>query len=208
MCYLAYFVIVFQIYRISSFHCTRNEMAAAALAAVTAGIEAGSKGIDLTEKSINLFNTLVGSSANIWDKNRPLEIIIVNISTSASLLMEDSWFDSGRFWSQPGFSIGPGQSATFHVCNKDGGIMTGVSGGVGFRASNMAGQKLDNWLICTFSNPWSGGIKGKIAIKGFGIKPLWEDMDNANVIHGDRCGFYKKDDRKLVFIYKEASTRW
>ena len=109
--------------------------AAAALEALNLGLDAGLKANELMNKSLSTFNSLWGSSKGIWDKVKPLQINVTNLHPQMKLRMEDSWFDSGRFWSQPGSDIYPGQSATFYVCNKDGSIMTGVSGGVAFKVT-------------------------------------------------------------------------
>ncbi|KAH7351703.1 hypothetical protein KP509_19G010900 [Ceratopteris richardii] len=129
------------------------------------------------------------------------------------LMVDDNWFDSGRFWSQPFESFGPGSAITFFVCDRDGSIFTGVSGGVGLQAHSVSSNALvsekgNSWWICTFSNPFAGSTKCLTRWKDFGIKPLLEKMDTAQMVRDARCGCYMKGDKEIVFIFKDPETPW
>ena len=50
------------------------------------------------------------------------------------MLLENTHFDSGRYWTAPGGFNGFEQ-LVFSCCNGDGTILTGVSGGNAFRVS-------------------------------------------------------------------------
>ncbi|KAH7446696.1 hypothetical protein KP509_01G069000 [Ceratopteris richardii] len=187
--------------------------AVAAAAKVMELVEKSGGAIGAAAKVIDQFNTWFGGVSSVQDKTRWLEITLVNLSTDAKLSVDDSWFDSGRFWSQPFQSLVPGTAMTFYVCNKDGSIMTGVSGGVGLEARYISDNSIvsdsgNSWWICTFSNPFSGSIKCLTRWKGYGIKGLWEEMDDTHMVRDERCGCYMKDDKKIVYIFKNPETPW
>lgn len=145
-------------------------------------------------------------------KIRWLTITVVNFSPTQVLKVDDSWFDSGRFWTQPFGSIQPGKAKTMFVCNKDGGIFTGVSGGIGLTVSDQRGSKFTEgsktqW-VCTFSNPYVGSSKCLTRWKEFGIKPLFEHMWEAHIIYDSRCGCHMKDDNHIIFIWKDPANSW
>ena len=174
-----------------------------ALGALKGGINTDKSVIELVESSINFFNSISGFSKDIWDKVRPLEITIVNLSLTRRLQMDKEWFDSGRLWSYPAQTIQPGCSLTFYACNRDGSFMTGVS----FKVLQKKGKE-DSQLVCTFSNPWFGCIKGHCSDDQTDIEKVWDGMYDSNIIREPLYGFYRKGDRSLVFIWKDKKVQW
>lgn len=180
-------------------------------AEILALIEAAGGAVNASAQIIDQFNTWFGGVNDVKDKVRWLQISLVNLSTEHTLQVEDNWFDSGRFWSQPFEGVAPGSAITFFVCDKDGSIFTGVSGGVGVRPykDNQAfSDDNGSWWICTFSNPYVGSEKCLTRWKGFGIKPLWEEMEEAAMVRDARCGCFMKEDKKMVFIWKNPDSPW
>ena len=189
-------------------------MAAMSAVDLEALVKNASNVADVVDVLINKFHSWFGGVGNVREKARYLEITLVNMSTkNQRVVMEDNWFDSGRFWSAPFGSIPPGSAKTFFVCDKDGSLFTGVSGGIGLRvykgdSKNVFEDGNGSWWICTFSNPYSGSSKCLTKWKGFGIKPLWEEMDKAHVVTDARCGCYQKADKHMVFLWKDPETHW
>lgn len=108
-------------------------------AEVVAAIEAAGGVLGAVGKVADEFDKLVGKVDDVRKKVRWLKITIVNMSPTQSLLVDDSWFDSGRFWEQPFSRIQPGSALSFFVCDNDGSIMCGVTGGVGLSAYDRGG---------------------------------------------------------------------
>ena len=183
---------------------------ATALETLTKGINAGDSCVKLSDSSIKLFNSISGTSKEIWQKARPLEITIVNLSQELRLQMDTEWFSNGRLWSYPAETIQPGCSITFYACNIDLS-MAGVSGGVSFKVIQTNGDAYQPQFICTFSNPFMGTIKGLSSwcpSHKTEIKTVWRDMWDCAIIREPLHGFYRKDNTSLVFIFKEKDIKW
>jgi hypothetical protein len=179
---------------------------------VVALIEAAGGVLGAVNKVADEFNKLVGKVDDVKKKVRWLKITIVNMSPTQSLLVDDSWFDSGRFWEQPFFRIHPGSALTFYVCDHDGSIMCGVTGGVGLSAYDKAESKFTEgsstqW-VCTFSNPFAGSYKCSTRWKDFGIKPLFDRMNDDTMVRDSRCGCYRTNDNEMVYIWKDPTNNW
>lgn len=181
-------------------------------AEVAAAIEAAGGVLGAVGKVADGFNNLVGKVDDVRKKVRWLKIKIVNMSTTHSLLVDDSWFDSGRFWEQPFSRIQPGSALTFFVCDNDGSIMCGVTGGVGLSAYDKAGSKLkegsNTQWVCTFSNPYAGSYKCSTRWKDHGIKPLFDQMRDDKMVRDSRCGCYRTNDNEMVYIWKDPANNW
>jgi hypothetical protein len=181
-------------------------------AEVVAVIDAAGGVLGGVNKVASEFNTLFGKVADVSHKVRWLTVTVVNMSPTQSLLVDDNWFDSGRFWTQPFGSIQPGSAQTFYVCDKDGSLFCGVSGGVGLTVSDKGGSKFtesgNTQWVCSFSNPYVGSSKCLTRWKGFGIKPLFEQMSEAKIVYDSRCGCYMKDDNHIYFVWKDAAHKW
>ena len=54
--------------------------------------------------------------------------------TQFDLLLQGTYFDSGKYWDAPG-GFGQFNQLVFSCCNGDNTILTGVSGGTAFRLS-------------------------------------------------------------------------
>ena len=72
-------------------------------------------------------------------------------------------------------------------------------------------------LICTFSNPFVGGIKSSIhLIKDGGpeagtmteIQRVWRIMDKCELSKEALFGCYKESDKNLVFVWKDPGVLW
>ena len=164
---------------------------------------------------IPLVNQFQNSTpSEVSGKTRYLQITLINMSTNQRIEVKDDWFDVGRFWPpQPFGSIPPGSSKTFFVCNSDGTMFTGVSGGIGLRVyDNDSGAPFttenNDWWICTFSSPYMGSNKCLTQWKDFGIKPLWDQMEKAHQVTDTYCGCYQKDANHMVFIWKDKDSNW
>jgi hypothetical protein len=68
----------------------------------------------------------------LTDKYRWLQCSLKN-ETQFSILLLETYFDSGRYWDAPG-SLGSFDQLVFSCCNDDG-VPTGVMGGTAFRLS-------------------------------------------------------------------------
>ncbi|KAJ7298768.1 hypothetical protein O6H91_20G050100 [Diphasiastrum complanatum] len=159
------------------------------------------------------FNQLFGSVEDVHNKVRWLEISIVNLSTEQTLYIDKSWFDSGRFWAQPFDGIAPGSAQTFFVCNSDGSIFTGVSGGVSYKVVKSSSQSKftegsKERLICTFSNPYAGATKCLTRWMKNDISSLFGEMEESAIVRDERCGCYRAGNNKVVFIWKDKSSHW
>ena len=164
----------------------------------------------MVNSSVKSFNSISATRHGIWDKARPLEITIVNLSRMLQLQMDKEWFYYGRLWSHPAETIHPGCSLTFYACNSDYS-MAGVSGGVSFRVTQSKAMEYIPNFICTFSNPSVGAIKGFSSWSSLNqneIEKVWENMHDCTIIREPLHGFYKKDDTSLVFILKEKDIEW
>ena len=69
----------------------------------------------------------------LTDKFRWVQCTIKN-ETQFDLLLQGTYFDSGRYWDAPG-SFGSFNQMVFSCCNGDHTVMTGVTGGTEFRLS-------------------------------------------------------------------------
>ncbi|KAI0295286.1 hypothetical protein BC826DRAFT_291736 [Russula brevipes] len=68
---------------------------------------------------------------NLKDKFRWLQCTVKN-ETQFDILLMNTYFDSGRYWTAPG-SFNPFEQLVFSCCNGDGSILTGATGGTAFR---------------------------------------------------------------------------
>ncbi|OJJ22334.1 hypothetical protein BKI52_06525 [marine bacterium AO1-C] len=99
------------------------------------------------------------SPKDLKDKHRWMTVTIIN-ETQYNIVFEESYFDSGRFWTPP-TNTPAFKSMTFSGCNKDGSILTGVSGGALFQLQmpkEGGGYEKLNFGV-GFSNPEAGSIK-------------------------------------------------
>jgi hypothetical protein len=79
------------------------------------------------------------------DKHRWAQLTIKN-ETQFDILLQGTYFDSGRYWTAPG-SIPDFQQSVFSICNGDNTILTGVSGGTAYRLSLDADNFFDFALV-------------------------------------------------------------
>ncbi|KAI1171819.1 hypothetical protein F4777DRAFT_564120 [Nemania sp. FL0916] len=68
---------------------------------------------------------------DLKDKHRWMQITLKN-ATQFPLLLDQTYFDSGRYWTAPAGSSAFDQNV-FSVCNKDHSPVTGASGGTSFQ---------------------------------------------------------------------------
>jgi hypothetical protein len=109
-------------------HHTKGASIMAVLTAVIAGIATGAELV----KNIKEMTSIIPKAAqDLSEKHRWMTITVFN-QTQFLLLYKGNQLDHGRFWTPPG-NVKRFDSGTFSVCNKDGSIGTGASGGVKFQ---------------------------------------------------------------------------
>ena len=81
------------------------------------------------------------------DKFRWIQCTVKN-ETQFDLLLHETHFDSGRYWTAPG-STGPFTQMQFSCCNGDSTILTGATGGTAFRVSLDDKHYFDISLVST-----------------------------------------------------------
>lgn len=93
------------------------------------------------------------------DRHRSLELLLVN-GTTKPLAFEEEYFDSGTwFWSPLPLVIEPGKGSMMYVANRQGSILTGVTGGLRYRI-----QGENKWVYLGFTNPQAGCYKTFITV--------------------------------------------
>jgi hypothetical protein len=90
---------------------------------------------------------------DIKDKSRWLQCTVKN-ETQFDILLIDTYFDSGRYWTAPG-SFDPFAQLVFSCCNGDG---DGVSGGTAFRLSLDGKHYYDVSIVSTILADISGSL--------------------------------------------------
>ncbi|KAI0344290.1 hypothetical protein BDW22DRAFT_1344362 [Trametopsis cervina] len=103
---------------------------------------------ELAQKAAEVARKLIPSPpTQLKEKHRWMQCTIKN-ETQFSIFLENTYFDSGRYWDAPG-SIKPFDQGVFSICNGDGTILTGASGGNAFKLD------LDNQHDYYFSLGWT-----------------------------------------------------
>ena len=82
---------------------------------------------------------------DLKDKFRWLQCTIKN-ETQFDLLLQGTYFDSGRYWDAPG-GFGQFEQHVFTCCNGDHTILTGATGGTAFSLSLDENHKFDIALV-------------------------------------------------------------
>ncbi|GJE99082.1 hypothetical protein PsYK624_153230 [Phanerochaete sordida] len=101
----------------------------------------------------------------LQDKHRWVQCTIKN-ETQFDLLLENTYFDSGRYWTAPGGFSGF-QQMVFSGCNGDGTVLTGVSGGCAFRISLDDQHYYD--ISLGWTNPEVGAFKAGVVNSAQGV---------------------------------------
>jgi hypothetical protein len=102
------------------------------MGAVLAGAVAGiSTAADLVKNIKEMTSIIPKAAKDLTEKHRWMTVTVFN-ETQFLLLYKGYQLDHGRFWTTPG-NVKRFDSGTFSVCNKDGSIATGASGGVKFQ---------------------------------------------------------------------------
>ncbi|GJE99081.1 hypothetical protein PsYK624_153220 [Phanerochaete sordida] len=104
-------------------------------------------------------------SADLKDKHRWVQCTVKN-ETQFDLLLEDTYFDSGRYWTAPGGFSGFAQMV-FSCCNGDNTVLTGVSGGCAFRISLDDQNYYD--ISLGWTNPELGAFKAGVVQSAKGV---------------------------------------
>ncbi|KAF8544609.1 hypothetical protein BDD12DRAFT_814930 [Trichophaea hybrida] len=98
----------------------------------------------------------VGSE--LKEKTRWLQCTTKN-QTQFNILLENTYFDSGRYWDTPG-SIDPFTQDVFSLCNGDNSAFTGVSGGTSYKIV-IDSQHTFHFAI-GWTNPYAGAFKAGV----------------------------------------------
>jgi hypothetical protein len=123
-----------------------------------ATIIAGIKTVGELAKAIGAMSTaLPKPPSDLTGKARWVTVTVFN-QTQYDLVYQDSYFDSGRFWTAP-TNVPPFKQMTFSACDKDNSLMTGVSGGVQF---SIAIPGNPQQFAAGFSNPYAGANKASV----------------------------------------------
>ena len=144
----------------------------------------------------NQFKTQSASKA-LERKRRWITVTMANL-TEFNIEPVSNWFDSGRFWEAPS-TCNPWAGTTFSGCEKDGSIMTGVSGAIVYNIT-VGQQKYP--LTVAFSNPYIGAIKCRAEFSPH-YKDVWERMDSGDPYYSpDKYlgAFSARPDRSKVNI--------
>ncbi|PQE29507.1 hypothetical protein CJF32_00003258 [Rutstroemia sp. NJR-2017a WRK4] len=110
----------------------------------------------------------------LQEKKRWLQCTLKN-QTQFSLLLQQTYHDSGRFYSAPG-SVASFHQMTFSVCSRDNSVGTGVSGGASFRAD------LDHHHSFHFAIGWTNPYLGSFKA---GVIEAKAAKDGYNAASGD-----------------------
>lgn len=114
-------------------------------------------GVELESKIEEKIRSLDGAR-ELKDRHRSLKLVIAN-HYNRNLLFRKEYFDSGTMFSDPDVKVAPGQVTVATVANKQGGFLTGVTGGMAFEIEGTG-----KYLIIGFCNPHSGSYKFSIGI--------------------------------------------
>ena len=74
----------------------------------------------------------------------------VKNETQFDILLLDTYFDSGRYWTAPG-GFGNFNQLVFSCCNGDHTVLTGATGGTAFRVSLDDKHYYDLSFVCLAS---------------------------------------------------------
>ncbi|KAI0713533.1 hypothetical protein C8Q76DRAFT_796493 [Earliella scabrosa] len=123
-------------------------------------------GVELATKIGKVAGELIPSPpTDLKDKFRWVQCTVKN-ETQFDVLLLDTHFDSGRYWTSPG-GFGSFSQMAFSACNGDHTFMTGATGGTAFRLS------LDDQHYYDFSLGWTapatGAYKAGVAESGKGV---------------------------------------
>lgn len=147
------------------------------LAAVQAAIAAGKDIVNdlagVYDAALNFYGKFQGAT-DFKDRHRSLELALVN-GCPNSLEFDSEYFDSGTWFTSPQpLVVGPGDTSMSFVANRQGSVMTGVTGGVKYRISgtNLA-------LYMGFTNPEMGSYKNYVEVRP-NDQPARYAYDNSN----------------------------
>lgn len=122
------------------------------LTTILSGVELAAKIGEVAQKIIP------DAPKDLKDKYRWIQCTVKN-ETQFDLLLEGTYFDSGRYWTAPG-SIGNFDQLVFSCCNGDNSILTGVSGGNALRLSLDSEHYYD--FALGWTNPTAGAFKAGV----------------------------------------------
>lgn len=134
---------------------------------------------ELTTKAKAMSEDIPDPSSKLKNKHRWVSVTIFN-QTQFELTYKDSYFSSGRYEDKPKSHIKPFSSETFTGCDRDGSILTGVSGGTLYlmRMPNAGNTYNEIDLGIGFSNPQTGSNKIAVLIgKSTSAKKAYEAIE-------------------------------
>jgi hypothetical protein len=111
----------------------------------------------------DMSNEIPAPSADLKDKDRWMTVTIFNQTQFNIIWTGGDYFSSGRFWKAP-TNVGPFDSMTFSVCDKNASLLTGCSGGAAFSIQLSNGSTVP--FAVGFTNPQIGAIKASVVQPG------------------------------------------
>lgn len=119
---------------------------------LAAAINAGVLGVKIGQETAKLVETLDGAR-ELKNRARSMELVIAN-GSKYPLKFCQEYFSSGTWFSQPDLNVAPGDATIATVANRQGSVLTGVTGGM---AWEIVGTR--KYLILGFTNPCMGSYK-------------------------------------------------
>uniref|UniRef100_A0A914VEC5 Uncharacterized protein n=1 Tax=Plectus sambesii TaxID=2011161 RepID=A0A914VEC5_9BILA len=141
---------------------------------------------------------------HLKDRHRSLELTILN-NTPYTLRYSGVYFDSGTSYYDACAQILPGKGCSWFVANKQGGILTGVTGGTKY---SIVGSK-NLSLYIGFCNPAIGSLKHYVSVQhdGYSANYGYDQCQDDDMKHFSENGFVltvEKAESKIAhrrFIY-------
>ncbi|KAI0373243.1 hypothetical protein BV20DRAFT_1050153 [Pilatotrama ljubarskyi] len=99
-------------------------------------------------------------ASDLQEKYRWLQCTLKN-ETQFDIVLLDTYFDSGRYWTAPG-NVNAFDQMVWSACNRDDSVFTGVAGGTGFRIMMDANNYHD--FAVGYTNPTIGAYKAGVAV--------------------------------------------
>lgn len=103
--------------------------------------------------TLNEMNFMFDGVQGISDRARSLQLTFVNLS-GKDVVLEDTYFDSGEWYTPWPSTIKGGMNCQGSVASKDVSLFTGVTGGLKLK---ILGTII--YIYLGFNNPYVGGYK-------------------------------------------------
>jgi len=148
----------------------------AKLMLIKEAIENGKNVLDnvagMYDSAMSVYGAFDGAT-EFEQRNRSLELVIVN-GTEHELRFNDEHFDSGTWFTSPKpLNIQSGDVSIAFVANRQGSVLTGVTGGMKYEIVGTG-----KYLLMGFTNPQVGSYKNFIAVGGNDRTAQWA-YDNS-----------------------------